>query len=68
MIPGPLFSTEIQTQLQADPDRVLELYQCCDDCGSTALESLTWKSIGRSEVTVGCWNCGLIIYPPGYAP
>lgn len=57
-------------EIKADPDRILELYDCCPKCGSTALEALTWESIGADDVTVGCWNpdCDWWITPPGYDP
>ena len=55
-------------EIKADPDRILELYDCCPKCGGTALEALTWKSQDLDDVTVGCWNpdCGWWITPPGY--
>lgn len=52
----------------ADPDRILELYDCCPKCGSTALEALTWKSIGSDDITVGCWSCDWMLHPPGWTP
>jgi len=52
----------------ADPDRILELWECCPECESKALEALTWKSINSDAVTIGCWNCGWMITPPGYVP
>lgn len=57
-------------EIKADPDRILELYDCCPKCGGTALEALTWKSQDLDDVTVGCWNpdCGWWITPPGYVP
>ena len=57
-------------EIKAVPDRILELYDCCPECGSKALEALTWKSIGSDDVTVGCWEpeCGWWITPPGYVP
>ena len=55
-------------EIKADPDRILELYDCCPECGSQALEALTWKSIGSDHVTVGCWECEWLIHPPEWTP
>lgn len=57
-------------EIKANPDRILELYDCCPECGGKALEALTWRSIGLDDVTVGCWDpdCGWWITPPGYIP
>lgn len=55
-------------EIRADPDRILELYDCCPKCGSTALEALTWKSIGSNDITVGCWSCEWMLHPPGWTP
>ncbi len=52
--------------IQSDPDRILELYDQCPECGGTSLEALTWKSIGSDAITIGCWDCEWMIYPPGH--
>lgn len=61
-------STPTPEEIKADPDRILDLYDECPECKSQALEAWTWKSIGSDDVTIGCWNCGWWITPPGYVP
>jgi hypothetical protein len=50
-------------EIRATPDLILKLYDCCPKCGGTALEALTWQSIGSDDVTVGCWECDWMIQP-----
>lgn len=69
-VPADSSALPTPDEIKADPDRILELYDCCPKCGGTALEALTWKSIGSDDVTIGCWNpdCDWWITPPGYVP
>ena len=62
-------SAPTTAEIQADPDRILELYpNGCPECGKVMLEALTWKGRNIPDVTVGCWACGWIIRPPGVEP
>jgi len=55
----------LDAEIKECPDRILEIYECCPQCGGKELEALTWKSIGLDDVTVGCWECDWWILPKG---
>ena len=57
------------TEIQADPDRILELYpNGCPCCGEKCLEALTWKERDLPDVTVACNLCEWIVLPPSVEP
>jgi len=37
----------------------------CPKCGRKDLRTLTWRELGISETTLGCWDCDWITYPAG---